>query len=161
MRIAFGHQARVGKDTACSFLQQKYGGKILHFSDALYEILFHTQQVCGFEKKKDPEFLQAIGTWARKQNPNTWVDLLTKQINYYNNYFVGDLRYPNEARALKDLGFICVKIVRTDRPIDRDRQHESEISLSDWDGWDCVIENNGSEEDFLKQVDKCITGLVL
>ena len=36
LRIAFGCQARVGKDTACNYLREKYGGSVHHFSDPLY-----------------------------------------------------------------------------------------------------------------------------
>lgn len=48
LRIAFGCQSRVGKDYACEYLQKRYGGVILHFSDPLY----NAQSICGFSKKK-------------------------------------------------------------------------------------------------------------
>ena len=56
MLLAFGSQARTGKDTACKYLVEKYGGTIYHFSDPLYQILHYAQEICGFDKKKDVKF---------------------------------------------------------------------------------------------------------
>ena len=154
IRIAFGHQARIGKDTACTFLSKKYGGDIYSFSDKLYQILYFAQDTCGFSRKKDVQFLQYIGNeWGRKNDPDVWVNTLIKSLKLDSNCFVSDLRYPNEAKKLKENGFILVKIVKKDRIIDRDPNHESEIALKDYNEWDYIIENNGTIEDFYLKLD--------
>ena len=120
LRIAFGCQARVGKDTACEYLQKRYGGVIYHFSDPLYQIMHYSQDVCGFPRQKDVKFLQWIGTeWARAQKDTVWVDHTLNKVPVDQNCFIGDVRFRNEARALADAGFLCVRIIRSDRPIDR------------------------------------------
>lgn len=157
MKIAFGHQARIGKDTACDYLSKKYGGNIYSFSSPLYQILYHAQDVCGFPHKKDTQFLQFIGNeWGRKNNPDVWVDALIKSLDFKSNCFISDLRYPNEAKKLKDNGFLLVKIIKNDRIIDRDPNHESEIALKDYDSWDFIIENNEDLEKFYEKLEEVI-----
>ena len=155
IRIAFGHQARTGKDTACEYLQKKYGGEISHFSDPLYDILNYAQLVCEFPMKKDREFLQWVGTeWARKKDPDVWVNYFIKNLDRTCNNFVADIRFPNELSTLKNEGFVCVKIVRNDV---EQLSHISELILSEHDGWDYTIENNGSIEEFHQKLDQLIS----
>lgn len=155
MRIAFGCQARVGKDAACEYLNAKYGGKVLHFSDSLYDILHYAQNTCGFSKSKDPGFLQWVGTWARNIEDNVWIRQLMSKVPDTENCFIGDLRYLNEFLELKKAGFLCVRIIRTNRTIDRDATHSSENSLLNGE-WDAIIENNGSIEEFYAALDALI-----
>jgi hypothetical protein len=156
LRIAISGKARSGKDTGARHFKQKYGGKIRHFSDALYEILYATQDKCKLENKKDPKFLQFVGQWARDQNPDVWVNLLINRLDLDNNCFVADVRYPNELEALKKLGFITIRINRDNRDIDRDPTHESETALDNYMDWDIVIANNKSEEYFLSILDNAL-----
>ena len=164
MRIAFGCQARTGKDTAADYMHKKYNGMILRFADPLKDIMDYAQRRCGFKQTKDTQFLQMIGTdWARGRDPDVWIKLLIAQVEdnntdtntqtNSNNYFVSDLRFRNEAIALKHAGFTCVRIMRDDRVIDRSQTHQSEVNLVNWDGWDYVIENNGTLEEFYKKLD--------
>jgi len=147
LRIAFGYQSRVGKDTACLLLQQKYGGNIYNFSKSLYDILYHAQSICGFPKEKDPKFLQWVGTeWARSKDPNVWINKTFENIDWSNNCFISDLRFKNEMDYLSKNGFITIKIIRDDRPIDRNPLHQSENDLNSAD-WDYTIINNGSISD--------------
>lgn len=157
LKIAFGCQARVGKDTVCEYLQQKYGGKILRFAAPLYDILHFAQDQCGFPRSKDVKFLQWIGTeWAREQNPNVWIDCLLRKVNDTDNVYVPDLRFQNELAALRQNGFKCVRIVRNDRPIDRSANHSSEQELVDFNDWDAVIVNDGSIEDLYQKIDSML-----
>jgi len=158
LRIAFGCQARVGKDAAADYMAAKHTGTILRFADPLKDIMAYAQQRCGFEYAKDPRFLQMVGTdWARHRDPDVWVKLLiAKVVNRDDNYFVSDLRFRNEAEALKRAGFVCVRVKREDRTIDRDQTHSSEIDLVDWDGWDHVIENDNTLDEFYAKLNKLV-----
>lgn len=157
LRIAFGCQARVGKDTACDYLQQKYGGVIHHFSDSLYDILHYAQRTCGFPIEKDTKFLQWVGTeWGRDKKDSVWVDATLRNVPNDKPCFIGDVRYPNELEALKKAGFTCVRIVRTDRPIDRNATHSSETALADYNEWDAIITNDGTIQEFYHQLDHLV-----
>jgi hypothetical protein len=157
LRIAFGCQARVGKDTACNYLREKYGGSVHHFSDPLYQILHHAQDVCGFPRSKDVKFLQWVGTeWGRAQKESVWVDSTLNCIPNDQNCFIGDLRFPNEIKALRDAGFLCVRITRTDRPIDRNTKHTSETALANYEDWDVVLTNDGTHEELYRKLDQLV-----
>jgi hypothetical protein len=157
VKIAFGYKRRVGKDTSCDYLVEKYGGIKLSFAEPLYKILNFAQDMCHFNKTKDRKFLQFIGTeWARTINNNVWVDLLIEQLDNSNspNVYVADLRFKNEFDALKQHGFICVQIkncvaVSSDGYVN----HQSDLDLDNYNGWDYTIENTGSIENLYAQLD--------
>jgi len=157
MKIAFGCQSRIGKDTACEYLKNKYGGTVLAFSDPLYHIMNYSQSYLNFPVEKDTKFLQWIGTeWARQKDPNVWVKLLTAKINDSDNFFVSDVRFLNEFQALKNLGFTTIRIIRPDRPIDRDQFHSSETELISSVEWDHVIINDGTLDKLFLDIDAII-----
>jgi hypothetical protein len=157
-KIAFGCEARVGKDTACNFLANALPGttRSLRFSEPLYDILYHAQDTLGIPRQKDRRFLQWIGTeWGRSIDPDIWCKTLLAKVDDPSiNYLVSDLRFPNELEALKKAGFTCVRIQRSNKPtLEGDAaSHPSETALLDHPGWDLVLDNNGSLAEFQKRV---------
>src|SRR5437016_8811232 len=98
VRIAFGCESRVGKDTACEYLQNKYGGKIIRLAKPLYKILFYLQSLCGLENHKDRVFLQILGTeWGRNEiKDSIWIDHFKDKCDQYGpeeNIYCPDLRF--------------------------------------------------------------------
>ena len=161
IRIAFGCEAQVGKDTAFDYLSAKTGGVKFAFADAIYSIQHFAQEVCGFDKTKDREFLQWVGTeWARKKNKNVWVDIVSRKIEKIPDdvpVYVTDVRMQNEMDLLKELGFVLVKI---DRPPhlrsefgSGSKDHESEGALSKSLEWDAIIKNDGTLAHYYEQLD--------
>jgi hypothetical protein len=94
------------------------------------------------------EFLQLLGTDAIRYglHPNAWVNALMadyiteekvydlgggmKHVSPPSKWIVTDVRFPNEAKAIKDRGGV---IVRIDRPgISPVNAHESETALDNW-----------------------------
>ena len=162
LRISFGCQARTGKTTAVNYLIEKNGGVEKSFAGELYNIMYYTQKVCGFEKKKNREFLQLVGTWARNQDPDVWIKTQFRDYEYNpcQNVFFSDVRFPNEFKALRENCFVMVRIIR-DIPQDfggGNILHESEVSLlsKPLEEWDYVIENNGSLEEFYEKIDEMV-----
>jgi hypothetical protein len=163
-KFAFGCEARVGKDTACDYLMKRLGEvtgyqpERMSFASALYDILFVAQKTCGFEATKDRKFLQWVGTeWARAKDPDVWVNILGRRIEHTPEdipILVTDLRFPNEAKMLREMGFTLVRIKRDSslRGESLNTGHASEIGLLDYE-WDVVIENNGSLEDFYQKLE--------
>lgn len=163
VKIAFGYKQRVGKDTCCDYLIEKYGGAKVSFAEPLYKILKFAQNVCKFEETKDRHFLQFVGTdWARAINESVWVDLLLDKIkNADSHVFVSDLRFQNELRALKRHGFICVCLNKNiDSPDASFQNHQSECDLDnvadqgDPTLWDYTINNSGSLHNLYMQLDQ-------
>ena len=155
IKIAFGYKMGVGKDEACSYLIKKYGGDKISFASPIQR---YAQRVCGFEEEKDRKFLQFIGTeWARKKDFDVWLKLVIKNTQSEGNFFLSDLRFPNELYGLKKEGWFCVNIVRQ---IDSEKRtgsssHESETALDNIksEEWDYLLKNDGSLEEFHSKLD--------
>jgi hypothetical protein len=89
------------------------------------------------------EFLQYLGTNALRNclHQNTWVNALFADYKCVpadrapkgwdcNNWIITDVRFPNEAKAIKDRGGI---VIRVDRPFVKPiNNHASETALDNW-----------------------------
>ena len=159
--LAFGCEARVGKDTAVDYLISKKGGVKKSFAAPLYDIQHYTHTRLGLKIKKDREFLQLIGDWGRKQNEHIFINFLLQEIDSDSfskteNVYVSDVRYPNEFFVLKNRGFTMVRLTRDNRFVSTDTNvtsHSSENSLQDYP-WDIIMSNNGSLVDLYAQLDQ-------
>jgi len=165
IKIAFHGKMGTGKDTAVDYLINKYKGEKITFAQPLYDILHYAQSVCGFKKQKDRKFLQFIGTeWGREIDSEIWVKICVERSkklegNIYNN----DCRFENELKALKDIGFTCVKIKRQNchhkRVGNGKTEHLSEKGLDD-NLFDFVIENDGTVEELYKKLEQIYSLLI-
>lgn len=113
------------------------------------------------------EMLQKVGTEVvRSIHPNAWINALfidyildlrrvsniqggTTIANAYPNWIITDVRFPNEANAIRDRGGVVIRVNRPTIVID---QHPSEISLDDYKKFDYIIENTGSLDDLHRNV---------
>jgi hypothetical protein len=92
------------------------------------------------------DFLQKLGTDALRNglHHNVWVNALMADytpewttdegrhnpVQEFPNWIITDVRFPNEAKAIKDRGGIIIRIERPGvKPIN---DHPSEIGLDDW-----------------------------
>ena len=113
------------------------------------------------------EILQKIGEGLReKLHPDIWV------LSLFNNYFkktypdinksgkpelcerypywiIPDVRMPNEAEKIKELGGILIRVNRDTGYVDT---HISEIALDSCKKFDFIIDNNGSLEELIEKV---------
>lgn len=164
MIFAFGHRRYVGKDTAGRFLinhiRMNHGGlqvKKVSFATPLKEQCYKLFRNYGakppkyYEKhpnEKDVvipmlgrsmrEIWIKYGNDVRAIYPLTWVDLAL--IHDSNNILlITDLRYINEAEAIKKRGGVLIRIDRDDIP-----QHDdiADSNLASYNDWDYIIKNN-------------------
>ena len=162
--IGIAGKAKAGKDTLADYLcwnTDKDYEKV-HFADILKE---GAKQICQLdwwavntqEGKESTipwlnmtvrELLQKFGTAIRKEvDPDFWVKaLLNRYID--DDIIIADVRFPNEAKAIKDAGGLLVRINRDGAGAGN---HISEIALDDYTDWDLVIDNNGTIEDLYKK----------
>ena len=78
------------------------------------------------------EFLQYLGTNALREclHQNTWVNALFADYKESDNWIITDVRFPNEAKAIKDRGGLMIRI---DRPFVKPiNSHQSETALDNW-----------------------------
>lgn len=161
--IGLSGYARSGKDTTADYLVEKYGYTKMSFAapmkEALYklnpdvrdisELVWTVQQVVdlsGWEGAKEitPDvrgLLQRFGTEVGREmfGENFWVDLAMSQIPDGSKIVVSDVRFPNEADAIKKLGG---KVLRVERDgVEAVNAHISETALDGYD-FDVRIPNN-------------------
>ena len=142
-----------GKSTAAKHLQTKYNFVRHNFKDALIaeikqnfpDLLEVIREISWAEAdiieensidelfKIKPPLMRALminyGTEVRrKENPDYWVNqwMYFAEDNYNKNIVVDDCRFLNEAKAIKHLDGILIRIVRTDITTGGDHQSETE-----------------------------------
>lgn len=117
--------------------------------------------------------LQVMGTQIGRNiiHPNIWVNAtfaeykpqhfrtvkhqgsLVEHLTTMPNWIISDVRFPNEAEAIKKRDGILIKVVRDNIPT---MDHESETALDNYNDWDYVIDNNGTIEDLIEKVKQII-----
>jgi hypothetical protein len=95
------------------------------------------------------EFLQTLGTNALRDqlHEDVWINALFSDFDDSSNWLITDVRFPNEAEAIKNKGGI---LVRVDRGLSTG-DHPSETALDDYE-FDYVIPNKGNLEKLLEEV---------
>lgn len=99
-------------------------------------------------------FLQRLGTEAVRMNlhTNAWVNATMVDYAPGEQWLVTDVRFPNEAQAIKDAGGIVIRVDRNPRELeDSFNLHASETALDDWE-FDHVIRNYGTLSQLEQQV---------
>lgn len=156
--IGFGNKARHGKDTAAEAIVEFYADQrrlaMTHgllskapvvrqfgFAEALYQ---ECRALHGM-KDKDAPLLQKVGAQRRAEDPNYWVKQVFNKITpAIDIAIISDVRYQNEADAIKQAGGSLVNVTRlysSGRPFvadDRPANHPSETELDGYN-WDYFI----------------------
>jgi hypothetical protein len=98
--------------------------------------------------------LQDLGTEGlRSRYPNVWVASLLNKYDEDQNWVITDVRFPNEADAVREHGGVLIRI---NRDLENTSDHTSETALDDY-GFDLVIDNNGT----LEELKDCIISFLL
>lgn len=181
--FSFGHQKKVGKDTFANYIVTalRTSNKVRRvikagFADKLKDVCYQLYSWAGMmprdfydqpanEKFKE-ELIPALGKTPRQiwisfgnevknsAYPNTWLDYLLRGVDT-DVLVVSDMRFPNEAFRIRQLGGKVVKIIRPSVPHTSDAADDP---LLDYTEWDEIIVNDGSlkdlytkAEDFVKR----------
>lgn len=147
MKIAISGKMQAGKTTCADYLEEKHGFTKYSFALPLkLAVIDMGVSVTDVLRRKPPlvrQLMQIYGAVMRAQNPSHWIDLCLDEIKANDAEFVvvDDLRFQNEAEALRDLGWTLVRVVRTDWPpfLSEGSTDVSEVDLDDFDEWDYVI----------------------
>jgi hypothetical protein len=162
---------RSGKDTAAAALVQKLGYVNVKFADPLKNMLRSFLNECGYDAvmiermiegdlKEEPAFafgwkstrhaMKTLGTeWGRDLiHQDVWVRAAIESAKQYRKVVISDVRFPNEAAAIKAAGGHIIKIVRNGLTVD---SHPSE-SLIETLPFDVAISNGGTIQDLQEWV---------
>lgn len=74
--------------------------------------------------------------------------------DYYPKWIITDVRFPNEADAIRERGGFVIRI-ENDR-VESIDTHESETALDDYEHFDEIIYNNGTLEELKEKVERFI-----
>jgi dephospho-CoA kinase len=167
MRIAFAGKFYSGKSTCAQYADATYDMVLWSFGDYVRNELIESgeatkEEVYAARKSEAVRIkLQTLGEARREENPDYWVNQLLSDIDTIDieDICVDDMRYENEAEALRDAGFKLVYVECTNLldPDDPKRDHESEHGLDNWMEWDGVIvADHGNYESLYEQVDQYV-----
>jgi adenylate kinase family enzyme len=165
LRVAISGKQGSGKSTLSQELVENYGFERISFATKLKEIamdLFGLSWDQVYGDKKERVLLQELGAKMREIDSEVWIKYVIRQVeqNRYTNYVIDDVRYKNEFEALKEAGFVmlrveCVEKVRKGR-IGENYKNDTHMSETDLDfiefplphnqevyySWDAFINNS-------------------
>ena len=109
----------------------------------------------GFSAVSVRRILQWWGTeYRRAQDPDYWTKAWERKLATVDlqstHVLVDDVRFINELKVIKKHGGVFVRVVRPG--FDGANNHSSENSLDGYQGWDLVIDNNGSLDEFKQKI---------
>jgi hypothetical protein len=158
--------ARSGKDAAAGHLVAHHGYRRLAFADAIrdacylldpmvhvhgrYMRLGHLVDVVGWDRAKaEPDvrrLLQRMGTEVGRElwGEDVWVDRALAGVAAGDRVVVTDVRFPNEAAAVRALGGLVVRINREGAGLGAGAAHASEALAFPADH---VVANDGTLDD--------------
>lgn len=162
---------RVGKTTFSDYLVDKFKFKTYAFADPIKEgakIMFNltNEQVHGDLKEvvdkrwglTPRQFLQKLGTDCCRKTFGNDVWIKTMKFWYADNkdknVVISDIRFPNEAQAITELGGVLIKIINPNIKTNKD-SHESE-QLVDTINYDLIINNNLGIEEYYKKIENLL-----
>lgn len=168
MIIGLSGYARSGKDTVAELLCLNYQFKRISFAlpirDAIYTLNPYLEgkirvsdevEDYGWDvAKSNPELrrlLQVFGTEVGRNlfGENFWIDQAFKRADEYERVVFSDVRFPNEADAIKEQGGKIWRINR--RSHSAVNSHASEHAMDNY-LFDHAIYNNGSLDDLSNEV---------
>ena len=174
--IAFGYRKNTGKSTAAKFLtthlkcerpeliikQISFAAKLKDIAHQLfnwaglkrgvyYENHYQEKEIILPQLKMSPrEVWIGVGNKLREVKESVWIDYaLNVEADYI---IISDLRFTNEAKAIREKGGLLVRI---DRDVKKGTD-PAEVDLDSWVIWGNFIHNNGSLNDLNKEVLKLI-----
>lgn len=168
MIIGLSGYAQSGKDSTAELLCLNYKYKRQAFADPMRQALMIINPKLdsitrlseyvddyGWEMaKKNPEvrrLLQVLGTdFGRKMlGADVWVKMLMDKLNYEDRVVISDVRFPNEAEAIKKLGGSVWRINRHNHSAVNG--HPSEHAMDNY-MFNHVIYNDGTLDDLSDEV---------
>jgi hypothetical protein len=173
--LGVGYQKRSGKDTMANYLVENHGFVRMSFADPLKEAcriiyLLNDEQLYGDLKEvidprwgKTPrELMQLTGTEAIRDqvDDKVWIKNLEYRVAEYaatnpnGRVVVPDMRFINEIYCIKDMGGYAGKINRPDVEINDFSQHQSELELKLFTGFDFKLDNSGTLQDFYNNIEQ-------
>lgn len=167
--IGFSGKAGAGKTTLAHIMMERYVCIPLSFADPLRKLFATTlselglgedpiisaieakDTTCSFLGASCRQFNRDVGDLLRSYRPTVFTDMLESKIRRSIPLdelavVVDDVRYNNEAEAIKRMGGVIININRDEKDLRKVSEHSSENGVSEH-LIEMHIENNGSMTD--------------
>ena len=180
--IALGHKKDVGKDTFAKFMMTylrcecpELKIKRISFAEKLKDVCYQLYSWAGLQRaiyyeshrdekekvlpqlwKSPRQIYIEVGNKLREVYDDTWIDFVLKDI-VADIIIITDLRFKNEANAVKSLNGQLIRIDRPDRELGTD---PAEVDLDSWTDWDLIISNYGTLKDLNIQAEEFARSLL-
>jgi len=198
MIIAISGLIGSGKDTVADYVvnlhefrRESFAGNL---KNAMCEIFGWDREMLEGRSKSSREWREQVDEWWAKRlgiphltprwilqhvgtdvirgqfHDDMWLASLENKLRKTDDDIViSDVRFKNEVKMLKDLGAVCIEVVRGDRPgwyqyalegdikkLETLKVHRSEY---DWIGteFDATLDNNGTLDELYKQVEDLLS----
>lgn len=163
MIIGLCGAAGSGKDTVAGILKREAGFSDISFAEPIYRAVaavtgMSVEQLSDRRIKEQPiewlgrsprVLLQTLGTeWGRDTiRDDIWVRIAMQRAAEVTHAAITDVRFANEAQAIRDAGGVVWRVVRPLAVLDEEAaRHPSEAGIAD--GLvDAVIDNSGTLDD--------------
>lgn len=166
MIIGIGGLMCSGKTSVAKYISKNYQNvELVNFADKLKLI---AEDLFGMTVK-DRRLLQELGKQMRTIRDSVWIDYIFNRFLPNKNYVIGDVRYLNEIKHIKDNGGYTIYIQRPERfrlneyqilygrlPTENELNDSSE-SL-DETHFDYIIRNDSMKENLFKEIDFKLVG---
>ena len=179
LTIGLGHYKRTGKDSFANFLLQacreRDPGFAIGKRSFAYKLKQIYQELYGWAGLREPEYYETVegeqyreivlpeigksprqiwidmGTKAVRRHvyEPTWLDYLLKGQHDLDVMVIPDVRFTNEAEAIRKSGGVLVKVVRPGYGPGPD---VADRALLDYDGWDYVIGGDAGSSESLSRL---------
>lgn len=162
MLIGLTSKARSGKTTMANRLTSQHNFVEISFAKPLKEMASRYfnipyEELYGNKTEFSRRVLQGLGHCIREEVKSSfWLDKAFESIKPSQHTVISDVRYLNEAKAIKKKGGILIKIERENCPsIEYGTSHSSEMEQEQFVP-DIVLFNNASEKLFISLIDKMV-----
>lgn len=165
-------RAGSGKTTAAKVITGELNFEKHAFADPLKKMLINagmcTYDECYVEKTEQSRWLmQKVGTeiFRNQVDDNWWIlqakGMVSEALTRIPNVVLDDVRFPNEADAIKDMGGILIKIEREGHLQDKtDHTHASETQIDKIEYDHIITAKSGDVDGLISSVRELMKTLI-
>ena len=166
--IILSGKAGSGKSMTANIIKNKINKKTIIISYASY-LKEYAKNIIGWDLNEDNKprtFLQEIGDLVKTIDSKFLINRIIEDIEVYKKYFdviiVSDARFVDEIELIKSkYDSVVIRINGHENnltPIEQ--QHNTEISLDNYNNYDYVIDNTKTKENLEIEINKILEDLV-